>query len=139
MVLPMLSPFPVKAMGLNPIDYNNTQAIFWVGAISGLLAILAIVIGLLWNPKLFLINAAIFYSIFTVLYTSIFTNGFGFVTGLVGSLGYWLAQQGVNRGSQPWYYYMFLQIPVYEFLAAYGSLARGGHRHLSLDYRAEDF
>ena len=121
-VLPMLSPFPVKAMGFNPIDYNNPQSIFWVGAISGLLAILAIIIGLLWNPKLFLINAAIFYSIFTVLYTSIFTNGFGFVTGLVGSLGYWLAQQSVNRGSQPWYYYMFLQIPVYEFLAAYGSL-----------------
>jgi len=40
----------------------------------------------------------------------------------VGSLGYWLAQQGVNRGSQPWYYYLFIQIPIYEFLPALGTL-----------------
>ncbi len=42
---------------------------------------------------------------FTLFYTSIFTNGAGFFTGMVGSLGYWLEQQGVERGSQPWYYY----------------------------------
>ena len=37
-------------------------------------------------------------------------------------MGYWLEQQGVERGSQPWYYYAFLQIPVYEFLPAMGCL-----------------
>jgi hypothetical protein len=31
------------------------------------------------------------------------------------SLGYWLAQQGVNRGTQPWYYY-FVITPIYEML-----------------------
>jgi DNA-binding beta-propeller fold protein YncE len=35
-------------------------------------------------------------------------------------LGYWLEQQGVNRGSQPWYFYTLIQIPVYEFLPALG-------------------
>ena len=58
----------------------------------------------------------------TVLYTSLFTNGFGFMTGLVGSLGYWLEQQGVNRGSQPWYYYWLIQLPIYEFLPFLGTL-----------------
>ncbi|HNB54938.1 MAG TPA: hypothetical protein PK530_23515, partial [Anaerolineales bacterium] len=45
-----------------------------------------------------------------------------FFTGIVGSLGYWLEQQGVQRGSQPWYYYLLIQIPVYEYLPALGSL-----------------
>jgi DNA-binding beta-propeller fold protein YncE len=40
----------------------------------------------------------------------------------VGSLGYWLAQQAVNRGGQPWYYYIGLQVPIYEFLPLLGSL-----------------
>src|SRR4030066_2328862 len=51
-----------------------------------------------------------------------FTNGAGFFTGLVGSLGYWLAQQAVNRGDQPLYYDALIQIPIYEFLPAIGSL-----------------
>ncbi len=38
-------------------------------------------------------------------------------------LAHWdtgLAQQGVHRGSQPWYYYLLIQIPLYEFLPALG-------------------
>jgi streptogramin lyase len=85
-------------------------------------ALIATAVGLLWNPRLWLVSAAIFYGIFTVLYTSLFTNGFGFMTGLVGSLGYWLEQQGVNRGSQPWYYYGFLQLPIYEYLPYLGTI-----------------
>jgi predicted membrane-bound mannosyltransferase len=65
---------------------------------------------------------ALFYAIFIVFYTTLFTNGAGFFTGIVGSLGYWLVQQGVERGSQPWYYYVLLQIPIYEYLPALGSL-----------------
>ena len=64
----------------------------------------------------------LFWGIFTVLYTSVFTNSDGFFTGLIGSLGYWLVQQGVERGSQPWYYYTLIQIPVYEFLPSLGTL-----------------
>ena len=83
--------------------------------------ILAVGIGILWKPKLWAINAGIFYAIFIVFFTSMFTNGQGFFTGLVGSLGYWLSQQAVNRGTQPWYFYAFLQIPMYEYLAALGA------------------
>jgi uncharacterized protein (TIGR03663 family) len=122
MVLPMLAPFPVKALGVNPISYNDPQSIQLNALFVVILAAIAIGIGLAWNWKLWLLNAGLFYAIFTVFYTSIFTNGFGFVTGLVGALGYWLEQQGVNRGNQPLYYYALIQVPVYEFLPAIGSL-----------------
>lgn len=122
MVLPMLSSFPVKLMGYNPIDYNDSQVRLLNGIFIAAFSLASITIGLLWNRRLWLINAAIFYGIFIVFYTSIFTNGFGFITGLVGSLGYWLEQQGVNRGSQPWYYYAVVQIPIYEYLPALGTL-----------------
>ncbi len=122
MVLPMLSAFPVRFLGYNPIDYQNSQTILF-DAIFGILFVLcAIAIGMLWNPRLWLNNAAAFYGIFVVFYTTFFTNGFGIVTGLFGSLGYWLEQQGVNRGSQPWYFYIGLQIPVYEYLPFIGAL-----------------
>jgi hypothetical protein len=41
---------------------------------------------------------------------------------MVGSLGYWLEQQGVERGNQPWYYYALVQVPVYEYLVALGTM-----------------
>jgi uncharacterized protein (TIGR03663 family) len=121
LVLPMLAPFPVKFLGWDPLDYTSTgmvrTALFMVP-----LAILAILIGLWWNARVWLANAALFYAIYVVFYTTLFTNGAGFFTGIVGSLGYWLAQQAVERGSQPWYYYAFLQIPIYEYLPALGGL-----------------
>lgn len=121
-VLPMLSPFLVEFMGYNPIDYTNPQSRLITAITVVILSFIAIGVGLLWHPRKWLINFAIFYGIFVVFYTSLFTNGFGFVTGLVGSLGYWLEQHGVNRGNQPWYYYWLIQIPVYEFLAALGTI-----------------
>lgn len=122
MTLPMLAPFPVRLLGMNPIDYQSTQVIWTDVILVVLLSGLAIGIGVAWNWRTWLANAALFYGIFVVFYTSLFTNGFGFITGLVGSLGYWLEQQGVNRGSQPWYFYAFVQVPIYEFLPALGSL-----------------
>lgn len=123
MVLPMLAPFPVKFLGINPIAYTDSQTIMLDAIFVALFSLAAIAIGWVWNRKIWLASAAIFYGIFIVLYTSLFTNGFGFITGLVGSLGYWLEQQAVNRGSQPWYYYGLIQVPIYEFLPAIGSLA----------------
>lgn len=119
-VLPLLAPFPVKFLGRDPIDYSSTQNIMFVASFVVLLSLLAIGIGLAWRPKIWMINTTIFYSIFVLFYSTIFTNGFGIFTGLVGSLGYWLDQQGVNRGSQPWYYYSFIQIPIYEYLPLLG-------------------
>jgi predicted membrane-bound mannosyltransferase/DNA-binding beta-propeller fold protein YncE len=122
LVLPQLAPFPAKLLNINPLDYS-AWGMFSTGAIILVLTAIAVGIGLAWNPREWLINAAIFYLPFTLLYTTFFTNGTGFFTGLVGSLGYWLDQQAVERGSQPWYYYWLIQIPIYEYLPALGALA----------------
>ncbi len=124
LVLPQLAPFPVKALGWNSLDYT-TAGMMRTGIFIGIFSIISIASGLLWNPRLWLINAAIFYIPFTIFYTTLFTNGSGFFTGMVGSLGYWLEQQGVERGSQPWYYYILVQVPVYEFLPLLGSILTG--------------
>ncbi len=57
-----------------------------------------------------LIGWAIFLVLFTVLFTNI-KGGIG--DGIWQGLYYWLQQQEVARGSQPWYYYLIL-IPLYE-------------------------
>jgi predicted membrane-bound mannosyltransferase/DNA-binding beta-propeller fold protein YncE len=131
LVLPMLTPFAMKALGwkipINATEVNALQIadLLRMGSIILPITLISIAIGLWWNRRQWLINAAIWYSIFTVLYTTMFTNGAGFFTGLVGSLGYWMSQQAVNRGGQPWYYYSLIQIPIYEYLPALGSLIAG--------------
>ena len=54
--------------------------------------------------------------IYVVLYTTLFTNFGGLASGTFGALGYWLGQQDVQRGAQPWFYYLLL-LPQYEFVA----------------------
>jgi uncharacterized protein (TIGR03663 family) len=143
-VLPQLAPFPVQALGWNPLDYAFTwpglnfpalwaQGPFRTVIVVIVLFLISITIGLLWDRKRWLINAALFWGIYVFFYTSVFTNWAGLATGLVGSLGYWLEQQGVNRGNQPWYYYLLIQIPIYEFLPALGLLLAAwfGFRHKS--------
>ena len=120
LILPTLTPFLINLTNTKvPVSASQVTAltttdILIMAAVIVPVFIISAVLGLWWNRRQWLINAGIWYSIFTVLYTTLFTNGAGFVTGLVGSLGYWLAQQAVNRGSQPWYYYAGLQIPIYE-------------------------
>ncbi|MFW6125571.1 MAG: flippase activity-associated protein Agl23 [Chloroflexota bacterium] len=72
-------------------------------------------IGIRWDWRRWLLSALVFYGIFALLYTSFFTTPAGFVSGLWGSVDYWIEQQSVARGGQPWFYY-FMILPVYEFL-----------------------
>ncbi|GCF08266.1 flippase activity-associated protein Agl23 [Dictyobacter arantiisoli] len=52
--------------------------------------------------------------VFIVLFTVLFTNVSGGIgDGIWQGLYYWVQQQQVARGGQPWYYY-FLLIPLYE-------------------------
>ena len=66
------------------------------------------------EPKALTVSILIFAVIFVLLYTTFFTNILGLGSGTVGALAYWLAQHGVQRGGQPWYYYIFLLLPLYE-------------------------
>ena len=72
-------------------------------------------IGMLWKPKAWLISWAIFALIFSLMFTNFFTHPGGIGSGVWQSLGYWLEQQEVQRGNQPWYYY-FMMVSSYEFL-----------------------
>jgi DNA-binding beta-propeller fold protein YncE len=130
-VLPQLAALPVKALGWNPLDYAftwpgwNWEALWAQGPVKTASVLLVLVIiaaaaGLLWDWKRWLGNAVLFWGIYLIFYSSVFSNWPGLATGIVGSLGYWLEQQGVQRGGQPWYYYLLIQIPLYEFLPALG-------------------
>ncbi len=57
-------------------------------------------------------------AIFVPLYTTLFQNMNGLRTSTVatdGTLLYWLGQHDVQRGEQPWFYFLLL-LPQYEFL-----------------------
>jgi predicted membrane-bound mannosyltransferase/DNA-binding beta-propeller fold protein YncE len=120
-VLPQLSAFPVYLLGWDPLDYTSA-GLLRTGIFLGPIVLITIAIGMWWNRDVWWKMALIFWSPYILLYTTIFTNGAGFFTGSVGSLGYWLEQQGVQRGSQPWYYYILITIPIYEFLPALACL-----------------
>jgi uncharacterized protein (TIGR03663 family) len=130
LVLPMLSPFLMTFMqtflhidvaiptGDQGLDTFSIPALVWMGSVLLLCFGAAGLLGWWWKKDVWWKAALLFYAVYTLFYTSFFTNGAGFFTGTVGSLGYWLSQQGVARGSQPWYYYILIQIPIYEFLPA---------------------
>jgi uncharacterized protein (TIGR03663 family) len=75
----------------------------------------AVAIGAWWSPRKWLPLMGVFVGIGVTFFTTVFTNGIGLGTGFVGSLGYWLVQQGVQRGTQPIYYYLAIT-PIYEYL-----------------------
>ncbi|MGC8785846.1 MAG: flippase activity-associated protein Agl23 [Anaerolineae bacterium] len=114
LALPLMAPVIVSVFKWNPLDYSST-GIVRTGTIVLLLLVLSTAIGIWWKRKVWLVCAAIYYTIFIVFYTTLFTNPRGFATGMVGMLGYWLSQQEVRRGGQPWYYFFFLN-GLYEFL-----------------------
>ena len=72
-------------------------------------------VGLLWDWRRWLVCAGVFYSVWALLYSSLLTSPYGLASGMWRSLGYWVVQQDVGRGSQPWYYY-FVAGGTYEFL-----------------------
>ena len=124
--------------GSVPRDYLITLGILLTTLVA------SVMVGVMWRWRVWLLCAGIFYGIWTMLYTSMFGlfvqdhgycpsdagNIFGTVcskfggvfTGSWQGLGYWLAQQDVARGGQPWYYHLVIG-SVYEFLALSFGLA----------------
>jgi predicted membrane-bound mannosyltransferase/sugar lactone lactonase YvrE len=120
-VLPLSASIFIKLAGIDPLNYTNSGLVTTALFILPLLAV-AIAIGLWWRPREWLLSMAIFWTIFIVFYSTFFTNGLGIPMGLVAALGYWMSQQTVQRGSQPLYFYLLVQVPTYEFLPALGTI-----------------
>ncbi len=120
LILPWLTAFVIKATGASPTDYSTEGIHRAVLAVIPFL-LLSTISGLVWNWKRWIICALVFYIPFAFFFTTMFTNPNGLATGMIGSLGYWLEQQGVQRGSQPRYYYALVIMPVYEYLPVIGA------------------
>lgn len=80
-----------------------------------------------------LTGVAVFVVITVLLYSTFFSNPLGVWdtqhsltspnrTDLLGGITYWKSQQGVARGSEPWYYYL-LTLSLYEQIAVLFGLA----------------
>mgnify|MGYP001501912548 CR=1 FL=1 len=125
---------PIAILGLNPIWQAASGKPFvdlavlgsfgmeWAGSEYGIrlwgllggFSLAAIALGWWWGKMRWVKLAGIFLAITLPLFSTFFTNPTGLGTGLIGSLGYWLSQQAVQRGSQPWFYYGIV-FPFYEF------------------------
>lgn len=133
LVLPFTAPFIHRLLHWDPMAYASTADLLRSFLLVGLMTLLSIGLAWFWfgnrpaaenleesHPPLDLLTwgqlMGLFWVIAILFYTTFLTNiRNGLATGIVGSLGYWLAQQNVERGSQPWYYYILLGW-MYEFL-----------------------
>lgn len=134
LVLPFTAPFGHLALGWNALAYGTSADLGRSGFLVLLMAGLSIAIAYWWfgvkrkgrdgaiSFENWAVLMLLFWAIEIVFFTTFFTNPVeGMATGIVGSLGYWIAQHEVQRGSQPWYYYI-LQSLLYEFLPLFLSI-----------------
>ncbi len=108
----LITPLFTAVVTAVPNAFQDNTMLF--GLFLVVLAVTAVV-GTRWNARQWLWSALIFWGIFFVLHTTFFANPNGVISGSVGALKYWIAQQEVARGSQPWFYYLLL-MPLYEFI-----------------------
>ena len=103
------------------MEYYGMMDYFPPLAVVGL-SVGAIGVGI-WRKGWWLVSFGVFFTIWALLHTTFFTNPAGLGTGIWQSLGYWIEQQDVARGNQPWYYYIVIGLN-YEFLAMlFGGIA----------------
>lgn len=127
--LPVLNPIFARLTGAAFVDLSvlGSQGTEWISNPSGvrlwvLFGVFSVVstgLGIVWGRQRWLKLAGLFLGIDLLLFTTFFTNPAGIASGFIGSLGYWLSQQGVARGGQPWYYFLIV-FPIYEYLPLIG-------------------
>lgn len=77
------------------------------------------------NKKSLWLGLALSFAIYFTLFTGFFTDIPQGSVGLVSGLWYWMAQQGVARGNQPWYYYFFMMALYEPLVFMLGTVAGG--------------
>jgi len=142
LVLPFISPIGHELMGWDPMAHSTTTDLMRSLALVTFTTGVSLIIAFYWfglrgkppepaqaknSSQIISLPSemtfgqwtrvmGIFWLIQILFFTTFFTNAQdGLATGIVGSLGYWLGQQEVKRGSQPWFYY-FMIGTLYEFL-----------------------
>lgn len=137
MVLPFLSPFVHLALGWDPMAYASNEDLARSAGLVLFMVALAVGVAYYWfgmrpaeedvdghGPNRVRILTfgrwaqlmGGFWLVQVLFFTTFLTNTRnGLASGIVGSLGYWLGQQEVKRGGQPWYYYPMIGT-LYEFL-----------------------
>jgi predicted membrane-bound mannosyltransferase/sugar lactone lactonase YvrE len=120
-LLPLMGAIPISWLGYTALDYT-VNGVVRVGVAAGLLGAVGVALGLWWFGRKWLLYAAVFFVPFVLLYSTFFTSPEGLVGGLVGMLSYWLGQHDIQRVYQPFFYYPFIEIPMYEFLPALGTV-----------------
>ena len=97
MIYPWLSAFPLFWAGyqLDQINDYDGGEIMRMGILTLIpFLMVSASVGLSWNWRVWPIVVGVFTGVFLLFFTTFFTNGPGVGTGVIGSLGYWLEQQG---------------------------------------------
>jgi len=132
-VLPFASSFVQLLAGRDVTAYQDPGGMVETSVLIGLMAVISMLIAYAWfgrrkdsadkgkAPGLgfrhWIVFMLLFWSIQCLFFSTFFTNPKGLLSGIAGSLGYWLGQHSVERGSQPVYYYALL-VSLYEFFPA---------------------
>ena len=132
LIMPFLAPFGHYLFQWDPMAYTTTVDMLRSAGLVTLMTAASVGLAYFWFgrrgerttetgvPLLSFGQWAQFMGVFWVVQVLFFTTFLtntrnGLATGIIGSLGYWLAQQEVQRGNQPGYYYLMLA-SLYEFL-----------------------
>jgi uncharacterized protein (TIGR03663 family) len=123
--LPFAAPLALTVPGLSAFaDRIHSSPEAAAGCVS-LCAVLAVCLAATWSRRrserslldfsLWVRLAALGWGIEALYFSTFLKNPSGLVSGFFGSVGYWLEQQPVGRGGQPWFYYLML-VGLYEFV-----------------------
>lgn len=121
MILPMVAAIPIMLLGYTVIEYT-TMGYVRIAISVIVLGGMGAALGVWWFGKRWFLFAAVFFLPTIVLFTTFFTEPRMIGSGFVGLFTYWYGQHFEGRGGQPYFYYALIQIPVYEFLPAIGTL-----------------
>ena len=124
LVIPLLSAavlIPLRAFDVTPdVDAERLLA-FGTVAVA---LVIATAIGVAWSAGRWAVCCVTAIAILVPLYTTFGTNLDGIAGIFWTSLDYWIDQQGVARGNQPWFYYIWM-LSLYESLVLLPALLGG--------------